>query len=161
MLGVGGTSGVVRANVSCWKPGVLIVRLFGFLRALFRGSLRGEVGAEKCWKVSSPLELSGLVSTAVPMLRDKFFTFLPELFGESGCGYVGRSVCCETTGWSGVVCLSWFEGCIVPLKCDKGGFEEADSGEDAGEGSVKTGEECVVAGEETVDSVVNELMLPR
>ncbi len=38
---------------------------------------------------------------------------------------------------------------------------EADSGEDAGEGSVNSGEECVVAGEDVEDSVVKELTLPR
>ena len=44
---------------------------------------------------------------------------------------------------------------------DKGGFEEADSGEDVGEGSVNTGEEWVVVGDEEVDVVFMEVMLPR
>jgi hypothetical protein len=49
----------------------------------------------------------------------------------------------------------------MPLKIDKGGLEEADSGEDDGEGSVNSGEECVVAGDDAVDAVVREVVLPR
>jgi hypothetical protein len=53
------------------------------------------------------------------------------------------------------------EGCIVPSNIDSGGFEEADSGEDDGEGSVNKGEECVVVGDDAVDAVVREAILPR
>lgn len=50
---------------------------------------------------------------------------------------------------------------MMCLNGDKGGFGEADSGEDEGEGSVNIGEECVVVGEDAVDSVAMEVTLPR
>ena len=49
----------------------------------------------------------------------------------------------------------------MALKADKGGFDEADSGEEDGDGSVNNGEEWDVAGDEAVDSVAMEVMLPR
>ena len=50
---------------------------------------------------------------------------------------------------------------MLSLKIDKGGFEEADSGEEEGEGSVNRGEEWVVVGDEAVDAVVRDVTLPR
>jgi hypothetical protein len=49
------------------------------------------------------------------------------------------------------------------LKGDGGGFDEdADSGDDDGDGSEKMGEECVVAGLEALEAVVaKEVTLPR
>ena len=44
---------------------------------------------------------------------------------------------------------------------DRGGLEEADSGEEEGEGSVNIGEEWVVVGDEADDAVVKEVILPR
>ena len=49
----------------------------------------------------------------------------------------------------------------MPLNIERGGFVEADSGEEEGEGSVNIGEECVVVGDEVVDAVFREVTLPR
>jgi hypothetical protein len=116
-----------------------MVRLVGFFRALRKGSFKGDVGAEKVWNESSPLEVAGRGTRAGPILKDSFFTFLAGLPGVAGIGYSNTGVCREGSTTS--VCLSWFDGGIVEEKCDMGGFEEADSGEDAGEGSVKMGDE--------------------
>lgn len=81
-LGVGGTSGVALGNETCWKPGVRMVRLVGFLLPDFSASFRGETGAEKA-VLSRPAKSVGLGKTVALMLRDRFFTFLLPRLGES------------------------------------------------------------------------------
>jgi hypothetical protein len=50
---------------------------------------------------------------------------------------------------------------MIPVKREEGGFEDADSGDEDGDESVNIGEECEVAGEEEVEIVAKEVMLPR
>lgn len=49
----------------------------------------------------------------------------------------------------------------MSLNMDIGGLEEADSGDEEGEGSVKSGDEWAVVGDEAVEAVVRDAMLPR
>lgn len=67
-----------------------MVRLVGFFRALRSGSLRGDVGSEKCCLVSMLPEVAGLGMMTLLMLIVRFFGFLFgfELTGDSD--WVGR-----------------------------------------------------------------------
>ena len=163
-LGVGGMSGVARAKLSWLKPGVRILRFVGFFRPLRGVSLNGEVGSEKGCRSSTPVEVAGLGCTTVDILIVRFLGFLfTELpFGDSDLGFRFELArwCCGNVGCPDHD-LSWLECCIVLWNMDKGGLEDADSGEEAGEGSVNTGEEWVVVGDEAVDVVLMEVILPR
>ena len=88
-LGVGGMSGVARAELSWLKPGVRILRFVGFFRPLRGISLKGDVGSNDCCVWSTPLEVAGLGCITVDMLIVRFFGFLLATlpFGDSDLGF--------------------------------------------------------------------------
>lgn len=137
-----------------------MVRFVGFFLPLLRGSLRGDVGAEKGCDDSTAPAVAGRRSGGGFMSRVSFFTFLVV-----SCTLCASSVTMEEV-WLSVRAMAsfpWVDIATLP-KAVAGTVEVADSGDEVADVSETKGEskvELVVVGEDSEDSENKEGMLPR
>ena len=144
-LGVGGTIlDVVRTNEDS-NPGVRMVRFVGFRRAVFRGHLRGDVGAEKGCGDPMLGDVDGRVAITGTMVKESCLTLRGLLPGETGRGKLESGV--DRTALP-------IDEFIIALKGERGSRVLGDSGDELGDGSVAEGEsklEMVVVGDESAE----------
>jgi len=137
-----------------------MVRPLGFFLALFKGSFKGELGAESGCVLSISLVVAGLRMVGKFMSRVNFFRFLGASCNIGGSCILAAG-CLPSLGRS----IDWPSLIIMVANGVEGANEVADSGEEdeeseiSGESNVK----FVVVGEDSVDSdwVNKDVTLPR
>lgn len=138
-----------------------MVKLVGFFLALFKGSLKGDVGAENGCEGSNTPAAMGLRMLGKFMSRVSFLTFLAESCKGCGCS---AAVADNLLPFKGIMVLFPSLEMETAQKGVDGAAEVADSGEEDADVSETRGEskvELVVVGEDSVDSESNDGTLPQ